>query len=101
MLVHLTDIPPLRGPHTHTAVGGGRHNQSLALGKVDGDNATEVSTPGQEEGRGACHWLGTHHMHTVVTDVPQLWFKRLHFGKNITSKHSVDPSMIQPHTMAS
>jgi len=58
VLVRLTNIPPLRGPHTHTAVGGGRHNQSLALGKVDGDDAAEVSTPGQEEGRGRVTDLG-------------------------------------------
>ena len=24
------------------------------------------STPGQEEGRGACHRLGTHHMETML-----------------------------------
>jgi len=51
-------LPSLRGPHTHTTVGGGRHNQSLALGKVDGDDAAEVSTPGQEGG-GHVTGLGT------------------------------------------
>ena len=72
MSVHLTDVPPLHGPHPHTAVSGGCDDQPLALGEVDGDDAAEVSTPGQEEGWGVCHWRGTDHVHTVVTDVPQL-----------------------------
>ena len=79
---YLTDEPPLRGPHPHTAVSGGCDDQPLALGEVDGDDAAEVGTPGQEEGRGVCHRHGTVHTHAVVTDVPQLGFKKSRRRKN-------------------
>ena len=68
----LTNVSPLHGPQTHTAVSGGCHDQSLVLCEINGHNTVEVCTPcHQERGRGS-DWLGLCHTHTVVIDGPQL-----------------------------